>query len=61
MPDTTAYIVSVRPAPGHEGPTLVSDDPALVRIVMDAIRRRYVPDPRRVIDLLSRSDPEGAA
>lgn len=39
----TSYIVSLKPAPGNDGPTLVSDDPAVVRAVLDAIRQSYAP------------------
>jgi hypothetical protein len=57
-PNGIKYIVSVKPAPGHDGPTLVSDDPAVVRAVLDVIRQSYEPSsPLRVMT----SDPEGAA
>ena len=35
------FLVAIKPAPGHSGPTLVSDDPAVVQATLDAIARGY--------------------
>lgn len=45
MPKEPVYIVSVKPAPGSDGPLLVSDDQELVRLVIERIRRTYTPPP----------------
>lgn len=38
------WIVSLKPA-DTAGPVLVSDDPGLVRVLVDEIRRRFAPRP----------------
>lgn len=37
------FIVSIKSATDPSGPLLVSDDPAVVRAVLDAIHRRFAP------------------
>lgn len=51
------YIVSIKPAPDHNGPLLVSNDQELVRIVIEHIRRTYTVTNLTVRPITTRPDP----
>ena len=52
VPNEPTFILSIKPAPGCDGPLLVSDDQHLVRMVVDAIRRTYAPSRARPVQPL---------
>ena len=51
MPNEPTYILSIKPAPGFAGPLLVSDDQALIRMVIEAISTTYNPPTRAALRL----------